>query len=211
MNRLFILGAGGHTKQVIDIFKQNRYNIAGYFDDFKPKNDIYYGGYRIIDKISNAKNYLEKNDLLFCGIGDNNIRKKIVNNFSEFKFANCISRNTVISDTAKIGVGNYIGHYSNIMPDVSIGNFNIINDGSLIGHDVCIGDNNLIAIYVSCGAFTKIGNENLLGFGTVVNPTRITIGDNNIIGSGTVITKNIGNDCTVVGVPGKVIKTQSNK
>ena len=201
--RLFIFGAGGHTKQVIDIFKARKIKVFGLFDDIKNSDEPYYYNYQIIDKISNAKNYLKDDDLLFCGIGDNKIRERISDEFKEFTFINCISPYAIVSKTAKIGQGNYIGNFSNIMPDSILGSQNIINDSSMVGHDAQLGNFNLIAAYVCCGAYSNIGNNNLLGINVSINPTRITIGNDNVIGSGTVVIDDIENNNVVMGVPGK--------
>ena len=61
---LYIFGAGGHAKQVIDIFQARKIKIRGVFDDHKKPSETYYYKYRIIDKISNATKYLKKT--IFC-------------------------------------------------------------------------------------------------------------------------------------------------
>lgn len=54
----------------------------------------------------------------------------------------------------------------------------------------------------SCKAV--IGNNVYIGTGvTILAP--ITIGDNVIIGAGAVVTKDIPNNCTVVGIPAKIV------
>jgi sugar O-acyltransferase (sialic acid O-acetyltransferase NeuD family) len=201
--RLFIFGAGGHTKQVIDIFKLRKIRIHGLFDDYKNKDETYYHDYKILDTIDNAKRYLNKYDVLFCGIGDNKIREQIFKEFKEFTFANCISPFAIVSKSAKLGQGNYIGNFTNVMPDSIVGSHNIINDSSMIGHDAELGDFNLVAAYVCCGAYSKIGNSNLLGINVSVNPTRIRIGNDNVIGSGTVVINDINDGNVVIGIPGK--------
>lgn len=207
MLRVFLLGAGGFTKQIVDILKMKQINISGIFDDTKSINSNYYHDYKIIDNIHNIHKYIGKNDVLFCGIGDNTIRKEIVDNLSMYKFINVISPLANISTTTKImGTGNYIGHYVNLTSDSSIGSFNIINDTSCIMHDVTIGDFNHMCPMSVAGGNVKIGHGNLIGTNATINPKK-TIGDNNIIGSGSVIIKDIDSNCTVVGNPGKIIKT----
>ena len=206
MKRLFILGAGGHTKQVIDIFEMNNIKVHGIFDDNKPRGSKYYYDYEIIDSINNAEKYLLKDDLLFCGIGDNKIRGSIIEKFINYQFTNCISPLSIISKRNKmLGQGNYIGHYVNIMGDTTIGVHNIINDGTLVAHDVDIGDFNLLAPHCVFAGGTKIGNYNLIGINASIIP-KIIIGNNNIIGAGSVIIKNVSENSTVVGNPGKLIK-----
>ena len=109
---VYIFGAGGHTKQCIDIFINNDKNIEGIFDDNKIG---YHYNYKIIDNIQNANKYINKESELFLGIGDNNIRKKIYEIYHEYNFINCISKKSNISKTVKIlGYNNYIGENTNI-------------------------------------------------------------------------------------------------
>ena len=206
MQRIFLLGAGGFTKQIIDIFKMRNVNITGIFDDNKVINTSYYYDYKIIDSIKNVYKYIDRNDLLFCGIGDNKIRKDVVSNLTMYNFINVISPLANISKTTKIiGTGNYIGHYVNLISDSTLGNFNFMNDNSMIGHDVTIGDYNHMCPMAVAGGNVNIGNGNLIGTNATINP-KITIGDNNIIGAGGIIIKNVDNNNTIVGNPGKIIK-----
>jgi sugar O-acyltransferase (sialic acid O-acetyltransferase NeuD family) len=204
MLRIFLLGAGGFTKQVIDILKMSNINICGIFDDYKQINSLYYYNYRIMDNLNNVHKYINKDDLLFCGIGDNKIRKDIVCNFEMYKFINVISPIANISTTTKIiGTGNYIGHHVNLISDSIIGNHNFMNDGSMIGHDVTISDFNHFCPMAVAGGNVKIGNGNLIGTNSTINP-KIIIGNNNTIGSGTVVIRNIDDNNVIVGNPGKI-------
>lgn len=208
--KLYIFGAGGHAKQIIDIFKSNNVTIAGLFDDYKIKNSLFYGECTIIDTIDNADKYINIMDNLFCAIGDNYTRQYVIDKFKNFKFVNCISKLSHISDSAIIGCGNYIGHYVNVSSDVIIGSFNILNDGCFLMHDVQIDDyNHLAPLSTLCGNI-KIENSNLIGANSTINP-KICIGSNNIIGSGTVIIKNVCNNLTIVGNPGKIVVKQIDK
>lgn len=206
MLRVFLLGAGGHTKQVIDIIKMNNIKISGIFDDAKAINSPYYSDYKILDNLNNVHKYIDKTDLLFCGIGDNQLRKNVIKNFQMYTFLNVISPLAHISASAKInGTGNYIGHFVNLSADTVIGNFNILNDKSCIMHDGIIGDFNHLCPMAVTGGNVKIGNGNLIGTNATVIPT-ISIGDNNTIGAGAVIIKNVANNNVIVGNPGTLQK-----
>jgi sugar O-acyltransferase (sialic acid O-acetyltransferase NeuD family) len=197
---MFIFGAGGHTKQCIDLFEIEGKIIEGIFDDNKTG---YHYNYKIIDTINNANKYIDKNTELFIGIGDNNIREKIYRLYNEYNFLNCISNKANISKTTNLGKGNYIGQNVSILSDVIIGNFNILNENCIIPHDCIIGNYNHISILSTLGGNVKIGDYNLLGLNSTVIPN-ITIGNNNIIGAGSVILKNIGNNLKFVGNPAKI-------
>ena len=202
--QVYLLCAGGHCKQVIDIFENTGVEIIGIFDDLKSKGSLFYRGYKIIDTITNSHFYLNTTSNIFCTAGDNQIRNIICNSFLKYTFLNCISNKSNISRSVNIGWGNYVGDNCNILADTRIGNFNIINTNANIAHDIIIGDYNHIAPSSTLSGNICIGDLNLIGAHCVINP-KIVIQNNNIIGSGSVIIKNINNDSKIVGNPGKII------
>ena len=206
MQKLFLFGAGGHCKQVIDIFKQDTdLTICGIFDDYSQKKDHY--GYPILGTINNAVSLsnIYGDARFFCTIGDNIFREKICSQFDKTKFINCIHPKSNISDSVKIGLGNYIGAFTNILGDSVIGDFNILNDGAQLPHDSLIGNYNHVSINASLGGNVRVGNYNLIGLNSTILP-KITIGDNITVGAGTVVHRDIKESCTVVGNPYRIIK-----
>jgi len=195
-----------NSKQVVEILKMNGIKIDGLFDDSKAKNSIFHNEYLIIDRIENAKKYLQDDDTLFCGIGDNTIREQIVRSFSSYKFINCISPLSHVSPSAKIiGSGNYIGNFTNIMPNTSIDSFNFLNDGCIICHDTIINSFNHFAPHSCLTGNVTVGNSNLIGANSTIIP-KIKIGSNNIIGACSVIIRDIMDNSTIVGNPGRKIE-----
>lgn len=98
---------------------------------------------------------------------------------------------------AKIGKGLFIDH----------------GMGVVIGETCEIGDNVLIYQGVTLGGTGKdtgkrhptIGNNVMIGAGTkILGPFKV--GDNSKIGAGSVVLKEVPPNCTVVGVPARVIK-----
>lgn len=84
--------------------------------------------------------------------------------------------------------------------------------GTIIHSNAQIGNNCLIAQNVTIGRnfgqknVPRIGNDVYIGTGSVVFGD-IEIGNNVIIGANSVINKNVPNNCTVVGNPMRIIKT----
>lgn len=202
-NGVYIIGAGGHSKQVIDCFKHSKIPIKGIFDD--DKTGMYYHDYQIIGKVSDIDKLLDKTENLFCGIGDNKIRQIIIEHYKDYNFLNCIHPLAHISDSAKMGIGNYIGPYSILDADSVVGNFNIINNLSIIAHDVQIGNFNHIAPHACLGGSAKIKDNILVGSNATILP-KIIIESDVIVGAGSLVHKNINNKCTVVGNPFRIIK-----
>ncbi len=203
MNKVFIIGAGGFSKQVIDAFRSSNYTICGVFDNFRKGE--FYQNTKILGKIEDIFKIVPQGENLFISLGDNKIRKELSYEIKNYRFPNCIRPNSDIPTTLNMGIGNYIGSYCKLGEDSTIGNFNFINECSIIAHDTNIGNFNHLAPNVSMGGFSIINNENLIGTGVIIIP-KITIAYNNTIGAGAVIIKNTENNGTYVGNPAKKIK-----
>ena len=107
-----------------------------------------------------------------------------------------------------------------IHPGATIGNNFFIDHGIgvIIGETAIIGDNCTIYQGVTLGGTGKqtgkrhptIGNNVMISAGAKVLGN-ITIGDNTKIGAGSVVLKDIPENSTVVGVPGRVVKRNNIK
>lgn len=101
-----------------------------------------------------------------------------------------------------------------IHPGAVIGKGTFIDHGMgvVIGETAIIGENALIYQGVTLGGTGKetgkrhptLGNNVVIGAGAKVLGN-IEIGDNSRIGAGSVVLKNVPADCTVVGIPGRVV------
>jgi acetyltransferase EpsM len=202
MNTIYIIGAGGHAKQVIDILLDNSYQICGIFDSYR--SGYFYRNLPILGTIDDVLSIVPKNSNLFITFGDNKYRMDLYLKFKEYNFPNCISKQSYISQSTKIGYGNYIGCFTKIGEDCVVGNFNILNEGSIVAHDNFINDFNHLSINTSTGGNVIIGNLNLIGIGANILP-KMTILDNNTIGAGCLVNKNIHFESKCIGVPMKII------
>lgn len=106
-----------------------------------------------------------------------------------------------------------------IHPGATIGRRFFIDHGSgvVIGETTIIGDDVLIYQGVTLGGTGKeqgkrhptLGNFVTVGAGAKVLGN-ITIGDYSTIGAGSVVVNDVGEHCTVVGIPGRTIKQAQN-
>ena len=201
---VYLIGAGGFSKQVIDTYLSHNVKILGIFDDFR--KGLFYKNIPILDRIDNVQNIVKSNENIFVALGDNTIRKNIISKLiNRYSFPNCYRPNSDIPTTLNIGEGNYIGSFTKLGEDSYIGNFNFINECVILAHDTKIGDYNHLSPNVSMGGNSIIGNTNMIGTSAIIIP-KIKIGNNNTIGAGTVVIRDIVDNSTVVGNPGKQIK-----
>jgi serine O-acetyltransferase len=115
---------------------------------------------------------------------------------------------------------NYFGRFltgADIHPGARIGKGFFIDHatGVVIGETTIIGDNVSMFQGVTLGGVSTIkakrhptiGNNVTIGAGAIVLGD-INIGDCVKIGAGSVVTKDVPPNCTVVGVPGRVVKRE---
>ena len=190
---MYLYGAGGHAKVIMDILKAQGDTIEGVVDDNPEAKEIH--GIPVThDSVGLTP--------MIVSIGDNATRKKIVEKL-DCKFGKAVHPSALISDTVTIGEGTVVMHGAIIQADSQIGRHCIINTGSQIDHECQISD----YVHVSpnatlCGAIT-IGEGTWIGAGAVII-TGVKIGKWSVIGAGTVVTKDIpdnvlayGNNCKV--------------
>ncbi|KMQ63671.1 hexapeptide transferase [Chryseobacterium sp. BLS98] len=208
---MLIIGAKGFAKEVLEVCHQNNEleNLYLYDDVNEDVSGKLYEKFPILKSLEEAKDYFKNVDNRFTiGIGNPDLRENL---YKKFKALGGLFYST-ISPTSIIGhYGNSIKEGSNIMQqviitnDIVVGKGVIINQLSSIGHDVVIGDFVEICPSVSVSGNCTIGNNTFIGTNAVILP-KVNIGNNVVIGASSVVNKDVPDNCTVIGIPGKVIK-----
>ena len=204
MKPLIVIGAGGQGNVVAEIAALNGYKILGYLDDALHVQQL---EYPIIGNISQIPKYKDK-ACFIIGIGNNVIRKRIQNNYSNAEWVTLIHPQAHIASQVSIGEGTVIMAGVIINIKSKIGSHCIINTGTIVEHDNKIGDFVHLSPGCCLGGSVLIDSDCWLGVGaTVIN--NIKIGRNIKIGAGAVVIKNLIETGTYVGIPAKLmIKNQ---
>lgn len=202
MSKLVIFGAGGHAKVVADIALKNGCEIEGFLDDNTSISSVM--GYPVLGKIDDCVKF--KDTCVFAiGIGNNAVRKKIFEKYSDFQYPILIHPTASIGIETKIGKGTVVMPMAVVNACTEIGDFGVINSGAVIEHDCKIGNYTLVAPHATICGTVKIGDFVWMGAGSTVNQT-INICDEVTVGSGAVVIKDITECGTYVGVPATKIK-----
>ena len=195
---MYLIGAGGHAKVVIDLIRMTGEKIEGIFDDDLLTDNVL--GYKIVGKIDKAPK--EKGPFIIT-IGNNSIRKRIVKKFNlSYK---SVKGNCYISSDASIGDGSVVMNGVCINVGAQIGRHVIINTGACVDHECIIEDFVHISPNATLAGNVIVKEGTHIGLGAQV-VQGICIGKWATIGAGTVVIKNIPDYAVVVGVPGKIIK-----
>jgi sugar O-acyltransferase (sialic acid O-acetyltransferase NeuD family) len=199
-NDIYLYGASGHCKVIIDIITTTgESKIKGILDD-NPKSDFIFN-----IPVFNTKDFETFDDKpLIITIGDNSIRKNIVENIpAVYKIA--IHPKSTVSGYAKIGEGTVVMAKAIVNPDAIIGKHCIINSGAVVEHDCTLDDFVHISPNATLAGGVEVGEGTHIGIGALVIQG-VKIGKWVTIGAGSVIIKDIPDYAVVVGNPGKIIK-----
>lgn len=195
---VWIYGASGHGKVIMDILELNKVPLAGFIDDDESIKQ--FGGY----EVKSQSNVNAGNSDVIIGVGNNATRKKIAESFPAHYFT-AIHPSAVVSKLSTIAAGSAIMAQTVIQPGCAIGRHVIVNTSAAIDHDCQLGN----YVHVSPGAVlcgnVTVGECTWIGAGSTVIQG-VTIGKNVIVGAGSVIRKNVPDNVIIAGNPPKIIK-----
>jgi sugar O-acyltransferase (sialic acid O-acetyltransferase NeuD family) len=185
MERIFVYGAGGQGRVVVDTLSNGRveYGVTSLVDDDRDlhgrsvSGQIVQGGEAIRDERG------------FVAIGDNEARVRIASKYRG-RLVTIVHRTAFVAHDVVLGEGTVVMAGTVINVGCRIGSNVIINTGATVDHDCVIGDGAHLAPGVHlCGGVT-IGEGTLLGVGAVVVPG-VTIGPKAFIHAGQTVTRDV--------------------
>jgi sugar O-acyltransferase (sialic acid O-acetyltransferase NeuD family) len=193
MNRLIIIGAGGHGRVVAEAT-----NKACVFLDDNQKLD------GVVGSIEQFPQVQQDGDTVVIAIGDNKTRMEILSKFEHA--ATVIHPSAVISESANIGKGTVV--FANVVVNAGavIGEGCILNTASSVDHGCILGDGVHISPGAHLGGNVTVGNCSWVGIGASVKHG-VTIGKSVMVGAGAAVVNDISDGVTVVGVPAREKKT----
>lgn len=204
---VFVYGAGGHAKVVIDVLEQAGYTVCVVLDDNKDLDGRTLLGYPVRHTV-NVFDSLQADGIQhgIVAIGDNRIRQRQAASLEAkgFSLVTAIHPSAVISRHSIIQAGTAIMAKVVVNPGCRIGKHVILNTGCVIDHDCTIRDFVHIAPGVSMSGGVIIGERAMIGTGTnIIN--NVEIGSDTLIGAGAAVISDIPKQVKAVGVPAKVI------
>ena len=198
MNRLIIVGAGGHGKVIADAALKNGYANICYIDDHATGDVM---GFPIIGKSADIDGLNDGSTDFIIGIGNNAVRKTIAETYN-VNWVSIVHPSAQIGFNAEIGKGTVVMANAVVNVCAKIGEHCIINTGAIVEHDNVIENYTHISPNVALGGTVRIGSLTHVGIGaTVKNNTEIC--SDCTIGAGAVVVKNIKEQGTYVGVPAR--------
>lgn len=194
---MFLYGAGGHAKVIMDILKAEGKLVEALIDDNEGVDELM--GVKVLHNVNCGISPL------IVSIGNNRIRRSIAEKVDAV-FGMAVHPSAIVSGSAKVDVGTVVMQGVIIQACVQIGKHCIINTGASIDHECVIDDFVHISPRVTLCGNVHVGEGTWIGAGTVVIPG-VKIGKWTVIGAGSVVDKDIPDGVLALGNRCEIVKT----
>lgn len=211
MKTVVLIGAGGHSKVVIETILDcnNNYEIVLLDDIYNENNPIDVFGFPIIGKFEKIyeHDFQMKYKEVVVALGSSNLRIKWLKSLMKYGYSvpSFVHPSAFLSKSSTVGKGTIILAKSVIQANVKLGDGIIVNSSAIIEHDVEIGLGTHVCPGVTMGGNVKIGSCSWIGIGSTIKEN-LCIGSNVIIGAGSVVLNDISDNSIVFGVPASTKK-----
>lgn len=194
---MFLYGASGHAKVILDILAANGVDVEAIVDDNTDASNLH--GIPIIHSADGCSP-------MIISIGNCEVRKRIAERLS-CEFGRAVHPSAVISPSAKVEAGTVVMQGAIIQADAYVGHHCIINTRASVDHECHIGNYVHIAPGCTLSGNVKVGSGTWIGVGSTVIQG-IRIGRNCMIGAGSVIVRDLPDNVVAYGCPCRVIKNR---
>ena len=195
-DKVYLYGASGHAKVVMDIAKLTHFDVPCLIDDNPAVNEL--AGVPVVHSSEGLTP-------IIVTIGDCQIRRRIVEKLGARDYLTLIHPSAIKAESVRLGVGNVVMAGAILNPYVVVGNHCIINTGASVDHDSIIHDFVHIAPHCTLCGEVEIGEGTWVGAGTTIIQG-IHIGKNCFIGAGAVVVKDIPDNSLCYGNPARVVR-----
>lgn len=192
---VYLYGASGHAKVIMDILQSNNVRVDALIDDDVNKTELQ--GVPVLHSVVNDAD-------LIISIGDNWIRKDIAER-TNANYITAVHSSAIVSSSAIIRDGSVVMQGAIIQADVIVGKHCIVNTAATIDHDCILEDYVHISPNASLCGNVSIGEGTQIGAGSVVVPG-VKIGKWSLICAGSVVTKDIPDNCVAGGNRCEIIR-----
>ncbi len=190
---MYLYGASGHAKVIIDILKASGIVIDALFDDDRSIHELL--------SIPVMHNWAGESPLIIS-IGNNYSRKQISEKL-KCEYGTVIHPSAIISPNASIGEGSVVMHSAIVQSGAKIGKHCILNTGVSIDHECVIENFVHISPQATLCGNVHVGEGAWIGASAVVIPG-VKIGKWSTIGAGSVVVKDVPDGALAYGNPCRI-------
>ena len=200
MDRIYILGAGGHAQEVFGIAYLSSTMVLGFVDETKDSDGTLFK-HPVYCKIP------EDNRATFvCGVGNPFVKKHFEEQILDKLAAPIIHTTVVAYRSCQFDKGIVIGAHCTLTIDTQIGRSTSINSNCVISHGCRVGKRCHLSGGTILSGNVTLEDDVYVGAGAKFLP-KVKVGEGAVIGAGAVVTKDVDPYTIVAGCPAKILRT----
>ncbi|MBM9603013.1 acetyltransferase [Desulfopila inferna] len=203
MDKIILIGGGGHCTSCIDVIEQeNRFQIGGIVD-LPDKIGEKQLGYPIIGRDEDLPRLSETYTFFLITLGQIKTPQRRIALYDlllelQVSLPTVVSPRAYISPHAHINDGTIIMHNALVNAGATVGANCIINSCAIIEHDARIGDHCHISTNAVVNGGAIIAGESFVGSGAVIRDN-IRVGRRSLIGGGANVMEDVPEDTFYTG------------
>lgn len=212
--RVVIIGAGGHAREVAEILRhQTREGagprLVGFVADDPSNYPAEVGGVRFLGDWSWFDAADAEGLAVICAVGLPRLRRYLAARAAArgIPLASAVSPLAYVSPGASLGEGVMIFPHAFVSAGSSLGDHSVVNVGASVSHDSRVGRFGTLGPGVRVAGRVNVGEGCFLGVGSSVIDG-VSVGAWATVGGGACVTRDLPDNVTAVGVPARVIKTK---
>ena len=180
MEKLLIVGSGGHGRCCLDIAKKrNCFQKIDFLDDKQVGTII--NSSKVIGKVEDMSIFYPDYSRIFIAVGNNQLRKELMERavVIGYEIETLISESAFVSNYAKIESGSVVFPNATVEANGVVSKGCIVASNSIINHDAYIEDyvlintGSIIRPEARIGSLTSIGCQCMIAFGKEVKENSI--------------------------------------
>lgn len=213
--RLFVYGAGGFGKEVMDVARRRNaatgeWRDICFVDDVRTER-VRYGAQLFPFDSPDVKGGLDEAEFVIA-LGEPAYRETLAQKLlhAGARLGRVIDTSALIADSAIVDEGAVIAPLCSISSDARVGRHASVNTMSIVGHDVQLGEYAVISSMVNIGGGGVIGSGSYIGMGALIKEG-VRIGANAIVGMGSVVYADIPDDVIALGNPARVARPNTDR
>jgi len=194
---LVIFGAWYLSQVVAEAAEVSGWHIIGYIDPEPPNH------------VSTLRS-IPSSATVIVAVGENSLRARLCAQLVERRrtLATIVHPSAVVSRSASIGHGCYLGENVVVRSNSVLGNGVLVNAGAVVSHHCDVGDFVTLGPNAASAGHVMIGAQTTIGVGASIRP-RVRIGCDCEIGAGAAVVKDVKDGMAALGVPARVKPKQA--
>lgn len=201
--KLWIIGAGGHARIVLDLARACGHTVAGFIEpNDGAASPGFLGGLPVLVGVGSLQ------DLnvppVAVAIGDNRIRREINAEATDIgaNAETLVHPAALREGSASIETGAQVCIGAIVCAAAEVGPGAIINSGAIVEHECRVGAFAHVCPGARLAGRVTVGEGAMVGLGACVIQG-VTIGEDAVVGAGAVVLEDVPAGATVVGVPAR--------